>query len=94
MIAFTIVILRVRRVNLRRDGQDYKGTATDVLNIMKNSDFEAHKAMVRFGLVYGGFSKGGREGGRGGVKEGMLRHHEEQRLLGAQSQGMCLIHLV
>jgi len=49
VIAFTIVILRVRRVNLRRDGQDYKGTATDVLNIMKNSDFEAHKAKVRFG---------------------------------------------
>jgi len=48
VIAFTIVILRVRRVNLRRDGQDYKGTATDVLNIMKNSDFEAHKAKVRF----------------------------------------------
>jgi len=63
VIAFTIVILRARRVNLRRDGQDYKGTATDVLNIMKNSDFEAHKAKVRFGLVWKGFSKGGgREG--------------------------------
>jgi uncharacterized protein YwbE len=65
VIAFSIVILRVRSVNLRRDGMDYKGTAADVLNIMKNSDFEAHKAKVRLSSGWEGWNKGSREGGRG-----------------------------
>jgi len=40
---------------------DYKGTAADVLKIMKNSDFEAHKDKVCRGFVGPG------NGARGGL---------------------------
>ncbi len=48
-MVLTVVTLKARRVHLARDGlTDYQGGAGDLLNIMKNTDFEQYKDKVSF----------------------------------------------
>lgn len=44
VVGFTFVMLKVRKVQLARDGNDYKGGLGDFIKILRNSDFEQHKA--------------------------------------------------
>jgi len=45
LVGLTYTLLHGRKkAQLARDGSDYKGTLSDFLNIMRNSDFEQHKA--------------------------------------------------
>lgn len=44
VVGFTYAILKARKVQLARDGNDYKGGLGDFFNILRNADFEQHKA--------------------------------------------------
>lgn len=44
VVGVTYAILKARKVKLKRDGSDYKGGLSDFFNIMRNADFEQHKA--------------------------------------------------
>lgn len=44
VVGFTFVMLKARKVQLARDGNDYKGGLGDFFNILRNADFQEHKA--------------------------------------------------
>jgi hypothetical protein len=44
VVGFTYAMLRARKVQLARDGNDYKGGLGDFFNILRSEAFEQHKA--------------------------------------------------